>query len=170
MPISPDERPDGEPTPSASRTPDALARSEGEGPPQGKPRVGVLSDAFSLQVFLSHALKADFETVIAPTLRELAARLGPQDIDLIAADLYTLEHHAEKELGPLSARFAGVPLLIAAQEMVSHRRRATEALFSHPCTILPLPASAPTVRRMAAALVHAPDPYEDDEDADPEAG
>ncbi|MEL7168830.1 MAG: hypothetical protein AAGN64_05725 [Bacteroidota bacterium] len=112
-------------------------------------RVAIVSDAPSLQVFLKHCLDPAFEVVAVTAVRALAQT----DIELLVADLYTLDHQTEPDLNLLSEAYRGIPLLIASQESVPGGRTRPAAVLGRPHATVLLPTSPTDLRRAAAALL-----------------
>ncbi|MEO1075143.1 MAG: hypothetical protein AAFX41_04140 [Bacteroidota bacterium] len=112
-------------------------------------RVAIVSDAPSLQVFLKHCLDPAFEVAAVTAVRALAQT----DIELLVADLYTLDHQTEPDLNLLSEAYRGIPLLIASQESAPGGRTRPAAVLGRPHATVLLPTSPTDLRRAAAALL-----------------
>lgn len=134
---------------------EALGADDRPAPP-ARPRVGVVADAESLRVFARYCFHSGYEVVVADDVSALAREAEGRPLRLLCIDLYTLDHQSEADLAVLAGTFAGVPLLVLAQER--RRAQSVAARAGRPCTVLTLPAGLDDIRRTAAALVHAGPP------------
>ncbi|MEM0962502.1 MAG: hypothetical protein AAGK21_08220 [Bacteroidota bacterium] len=145
---------------------EAVAHLEAEDSGLQRWSIGVVSDAPSLQVFMTVCLRAEFDVTAADTLRRLAALGREKALRLLVADLHTLEHE-ERDLHVLFESFPGVPLLVLSQQPGrSAFLRGDERL--HSAQVVSIPAPASEIREVAwemvrtAGAVNSPDDYRAD--------
>ena len=117
-----------------------------------RPHVGVISDASAMRGYIARCLRPQFDitasAVDVPTLIHLAEGHGLQ---LIVADLLTLEHEEER-VPLLRASLPDVPLLVLSQvQRFAASPNSVESV--PPSNLIHLPASGSEIRQKALALL-----------------